>query len=424
MLLGLIFLLIVLLGISGFFSASETALLSLPASTLRSFRQDPKPTHKAVATLLKTPQDLLTTLIIINIFITILVQNIVATIFGEYSGWFINVGVPLAITLIFGEILPKSYGLAHNVRIAPKVAPVILKAQNLLSIFRRIAKYLAGSISRAIFFFLRQDKEISISELKHVLTTSSKQGVLSNDEAEIARGFLNLQEYIVKEVMRPREDILFFDIEEDISKLQHLISDLQCSRIPVCKENLDHLLGVITAEIFFLNKGYIHRAADITPFLKKPLFVPESTPATTLLHRMYEKKESFALVVDEYGSLTGLITLEDMVEIVIGEILDLRDEKSRYTKSSEDSIIASGKLELAEFEDIFNVPLVSEHNMVTLGGWITEKLGEIPKAGTKCTTADFLFQILQSDKKSVQRIYVRRLTSGSQNLEEEEDVDS
>ncbi len=374
-----------------------------------------------VAHLLRAPQDLLTTLIIINIFINILVQNVVSSIFGDYSGWLINVGVPLVLTLFFGEIIPKSFGLANNETVAPVVAPFILKAQKILFPIRRAVKGIASLASRFLFSFLKQDKEISTQELKHVLATSKQTGVLTEDEAEIARGFLNLQEDTVKEVMRPREEILFFNIEEGISQLEHLIVDLECSRLPVCQGHLDQLLGVITSEVFFLNKEQIKTSKDLIPFLKKPLFVPESTPAETLLNRMYEKKDSFALVVDEYGSLSGLITLEDMVEIVIGEISDLRDEKNRYTRSSEDSIIASGKLELAEFEQIFNTSLYSEHSMVTLGGWLTEQMGEIPKAGSKYTTADFLFQVLSSDHKRVRRIYIRRLSQIVDEAEEEDD---
>lgn len=132
-------------------------------------------------------------------------------------------------------------------------------------------------------------------------------------------------------------------------------------------------------------------------------------PAKALLRQMYEKQVSLATVVDEYGSVSGLITIEDLVETVVGEITDRRDEKSRYTRSGEDVIIASGKLELIDFEDIFNIPLTSENHMLTLGGWLTEQLGEIPKSGTKYLTDQFLFHVLAADPNRIRRIYVRRL---------------
>ncbi|MCB1110790.1 MAG: HlyC/CorC family transporter, partial [Chlamydiia bacterium] len=118
-----------------------------------------------------------------------------------------------------------------------------------------------------------------------------------------------------------------------------------------------------------------------------------------------------AVVVDEYGSVSGLITLEDLVETVVGQIADRRDEKSHYTQASSDIIIASGKLELIEFEEIFDYHLESPNNMATIGGWLTEVLGDIPKSGTKIERHGFLFHVLASDVNRVRRIYIRRLKS-------------
>ena len=131
--------------------------------------------------------------------------------------------------------------------------------------------------------------------------------------------------------------------------------------------------------------------------------------AEILLRQMYDKEESLALVVDEYGSISGLIALEDLVEKVVGEIADARDVKSRFSRSGEDVIIASGKLELSEFDDIFGVSLPSENNQVTIGGWLTEQIGDIPKTGVKYTARGFLFHVLAADVKRVRRIYIRRL---------------
>ena len=187
--------------------------------------------------------------------------------------------------------------------------------------------------------------------------------------------------------------------------------DQQCSRIPVCRDNLDKVVGIITGYLFFLHRDKIHTPEDLVPILTKPFFVPETMHASVLIRQMYKRQESLALVVDEYGSITGLISLEDLVETVIGEIADARDTKSHYTRSGQDILIASGKLELAEFEEIFGVALLSENNRVTLGGWLTEQWGDIPKTGTKIHSNGFLFHVLSADLKRVRMIYVRRLES-------------
>ena len=260
---------------------------------------------------------------------------------------------------------------------------------------------------------MKPEEEISFAEFQHALKTSRHYGILNEDEAELMRGFLHLQDSQVKEWMRPREEVLYYDVEEPFSKFIHLFVDQECSRIPVCRENLDNIIGVITSQIFFFHREKLQTIAALLPLLAKPFFIPEGMPAEALLRQMYDKEESIALVVDEYGSISGLISLEDLVERVVGEIADARDEKSRYTMSGEDVLIASGKLELAEFEKIFGVALHSENNMVTMGGWLTELMGDIPKTGSKYTAKGFFFHVLAADPKRVRRIYIRRLKQPS-----------
>jgi len=394
---------------SAFLSASETAFFSLPYTKVKSFQKTHTPKTRLISTLLAHPGDLLVTIMILNVIANILIQNVFSSLFQEHLGWWIHVGVPLLLVLIFGETLPKSLAFAYNVQIATRAAPFIHSIKKILLPLRIALSYITHLISKTLFFFLKQEKEISTEELRHALHLSYKSGIVNTDEAELIRGYLRLQESHVKEIMRPREEILYFDINQDIRTLIHMLVDQECSRIPICNKDLDNILGVITSRIFFLHKVNITCSQDVVSLLQKPFFVPESMPAEALLKQMYAKKESIAIVIDEYSSVCGLITLEDLVETVVGEIIDRRDEKSRYTRSGENVVIASGKLELAEFANIFDIPLKTEHHVVTLGGWLTEMLGDIPKSGTKYANKDFLFHVLSSDATRVRRVYVRKL---------------
>lgn len=393
---------------SAFFSASETALFSLSPMEVQKFKKSPDIGRKRAASLLKSPRDLLITLIMINVILNILVQNVVSNIFGTLSGWLLNVGVPLALTLTFGEFIPKSIGISNNARIAPKVAPPLWVIQRGLLPIRMAFIRLTSTISRLLFFFLKDEEEISTDEMQHALRASKKQGVLGEDEAELMRGYLQLQESNAKGFLRPREEVLFFEVSESIDRLIHLFVDQECTRIPVCEGDTDHIIGIITSGQFFLHRESLKTTKDLIPLLKKPFFIPESMSAQALLDQMYEKRESIAIVVDEYGAFSGLISLEDLVEAVVGEIFDRRDEKSRFTRSGEDVIIASGKLELLELEALFDIDIESEHNMVTVGGFLTEQMGEIPKSGAKYTYKNLLFHVLSSDVKRVRRVYIRR----------------
>lgn len=410
--LFLIVLFFLFLGISGFTSLAETALFSLPSARVKTFKQDPDPHKQLVAKLLSSPRDLLITLIMLNITVNILIQNVVATMFREYSLWILNVGVPLVITLIFGEVLPKSIGLANNDRLSVKVAPAIDRAQKIIYPFRKLLTHITNVVSRVTFFFLRKEEEISAEELHHALAASHQYGVLHEDEAELVRGFLHLQEATVKQLMRPREEVIYFDLSDSLEELMSLFVDKECSRIPICTDGLDSVTGVMTSRQFFLHKSEIKHTENLLSFLQKPFFAPESTSAKTLLRQMYEKEIDLAVVVDEYGSVSGLISIEDLIETVIGEIADRRDEKKSYTWSGEDVIIAGGKLELVQFEEIFGVYLHSQNHMVTLGGWLIEQLGDIPKSGTKYESHGFLFHVLAAEPNRVRRIYVRRLKKG------------
>ena len=381
---------------------------------VKAFKQSPDKRKQLVAKLLSSPRDLLVTIIILNTVVNILIQNITSSIFGDFSTWVLNVALPLGLTLVFGEVIPKSIGMAHNVAISYRVASFFSYAQTALLPLRKFLIAITSVISRILFFFLRSEEEISAEELQHALKASRHYGILNEDEAELMRGYLKLKDAQVKTMMRPREEVLFFDIDEPLSKLIHLFVDQECSRIPVCKETLDNVIGFITSQIYFNERENLQKSSDLLALLKKPLFVPEGMAAEILLHQMYQRKESIALVVDEYGSISGLISLEDLVETVVGEIADARDEKSRYTRAGEDVLIASGKMELSEFEKIFGIALHSESNMVTLGGWLTEQMGDIPKTGTKFTSQDFFFHVLAADAKRIRRIYIRRLKPGKE----------
>jgi len=399
---------------SGYFSGSEAALFSLPALKIKSFQRDPDIRNRLIANLLQHPRNLLVTIFMLNTLVNILLQNVVSDAFGESAGWAGKVGVPLILTLVFGEMIPKYIGLQNNAQIAHTVIPVIYFLQNVLKPVRTLIIAITTPVSRILFFYLKKDRSISKDEMEHVLKTSQEHGVVDTDEAELICGYLQLQDSSIKEIMRPKEDILYYDLQDPISKLTHLFVEQECSRVPVCDGHLDHTIGVMTAKHFFLHRNTLKTSQDLlkSQLFTKPFYVPESTSAKLMLKRFDERRQHLALIVDEYGSISGLITKEDLVEIVIGEINDLRDQESLYTKRNHNEIVASGRLELIAFNEIFDVELESPNNLVTIGGWLTEKIGDIPKTGIKYEFEDFLFQVLAATPNRIRRISIRKLNKG------------
>jgi putative hemolysin len=393
---------------SGLLSATETAMFSLPQFKLRSFAKDNDIKKRLVATLLTQPRQLLITILMLNISMNILVQNITSSIFEDNSGWFYTVVVPLLMTLTVGELIPKALAISYNVKIAPLFAPLLYFTQWLIRPARVAISWVTDHISSVLFFYLKKEKEVSVDEIKHALKASRDFGVLSVEEAKLLRGYLSLDEMIVKEIMNPRSDILYYDINDPIENLISLFVDKECSRIPVVEGDKENIIGIIESQAVFLSREEIKVSQDIRRFLQKPFFIPESMPAKLLFNQFNTTKGRLAIVVDEYGSISGLITLEDLIEIVVGQIEDRRDDAA-YTLSGQDVMIARGKLELSEFEEIFDVPLESKCNMATLGGWLTEQMGDIPHLGAKYMTKDFLFHILSATPSHIESVYVKRI---------------
>lgn len=397
-----------LIFLSGFFSSSETALFSLPTTKIKAYFSDPHPRRKLIAQLLSHPRDLLVTIFMLNTLVNILIQNVFSSMVGLHANLLLRVILPLVITLIIGEIIPKYVGLQNNVAISYHVALTINLIQNLLKVVRRWIIAITTPISRIMFFFLKKEESISREELQHVLKTSEKHGVLQSEEGRIVWGYLNLQDSSVKELMSPREDITAYEIHEPLSKLLHLFGEKKQEQVVVYEKELDNVIGIISAKRYFL----FRREMPLRRLLERPFYIPENTSARLLLRRLEEQNQTLAVVVDEYRSISGLISKHELLDNVFGFPSEEQDKNILYTRSGENEIIASGKLELSTFNEIFNVDLTSENNMVTIGGWLTEKLGDIPKNGTKFQSHGFLFQVLSAEPNRVRRIYIRNLNKG------------
>lgn len=397
---------------SGIFSATETAFFSLTPMQVKAYQHSKESRPRLIAALLRRPRKLLVTILMLNVVANLLIQNLTSSIFGNFSTWLLTVGVPLVLVLLFGEIIPKTIAMAKNTAIVKKMAPIIYAIEIIFKPFRDFITYITAPISKIFFFFLSRDPEISREELRHSLRTSKQTGVLTDDEVRLVKGFLNIGEMTVKEVMVPRQEVLQFNINDPIRELIHLFVDEECSRVPVTEGSLETLIGVISSKDFFLHRDSISENYDVKALSEKPSYVPETMQGKALLYQFHETGEEMVFVLDEYGAVSGMVTLEDLVETVVGQIIDRRDEKSLYTRASEDVIICSGKLELTEIEEIFDVRLESPNNMVTIGGYLTELMGDIPKSGAKYQNKHFLFHVLSSDVNRVRRIYIRKIRGG------------
>lgn len=401
----------VCLCISAVSSATETAFFSLSSMRTKTFRNHADPRRQLVYSILSRPRDLIVTILILNICANILVQNVVSNLFSDDANWLIQVGLPLLLTLLFGEILPKAVGLQNNERIAPFMAPAVAKVQKYLGFVREGLAKITAIAARLLFFFLKPAPEISTEELMHALDTSTGAGVLQGEEAQFISGYLHLQKYTVKDLMRPRVDVSYYNVHEPLKVLLELFGQDHYARVPIVRGELQNTLGILSAQAFFANRDQIKQPEDVVRFVDRPYYVPESMPARLLLGSLARRAKTLAMVVDEYGSVTGVITREDAFETIVGEITDDRDEEARFVRAGDGVIIASGQMELVEFASVFGKVLSSPGNMVTIGGWLSEVMQEIPKTGASLRTPDFVFHILSADANRIRKVYIRRQDS-------------
>lgn len=399
------------LACSAFFSASETSLFSLSSHDLFSFRRSKKPKERKIAALLAKPSDLLVTIMILNICLNILMQNVTAQIFASGS-WLLTVILPLCLTLFCGEVIPKSTAYTINKRIALLVTPLIYRVVRAMRHITRRVSAITFSLSRAIFFFLKDPTSVSRTELVHVLQSSKQSGTIHGAEMELIEGVLQLSEVNVKEVMSKRSDVIYFDIDHPIDELSELIYEKKCSKLPVCRGSLDHVIGILTLEAYYQNLSQIKTSQDLEKILKRPLYIPEHLSAQTLFQDPRMRMEDIALVVDEYGFIEGLVTFEDIVEVIVGNILDERDQASLFTRVGENVIITSGRLEITQFERIFGCELDHSPDTVSIGGWLIDQLQEIPKAGQEFHFDSFIFHVLSAEPSRVRSLYIRRREEG------------
>ncbi len=394
---------------SAYFSCSEVAYFSLPASKVRGFRTNQDLKKQRVARILARSKSLLVTIFMYNTIVNVLLQNTSSDLFSHASsGWLLKVGIPLVLVLFVGELIPKYLGLIHNERLAIRFAPTIEFLEWVITPIRILITRLAYMLSRLFFFFLRAEPALSKEELAHILQSSEGKGILHKDELELIYGVLKLEDKKINELMYQRSEMPVYDIEEPISKIIHLFSEDMLSEVALFEMPNEKMLGVIRARDLFIRRSEISKGRDLLKILRKPFYVPETTSATTLLQRMRSQNSDTAWVVDEYGTACGMIREQDLLAEVVGSSSKIAEDKEEYERISKDTIVASGTMPLDEVRDLFNVSLESEHHMVTIGGFITEKLGTIPPSGATLVEEGLFMRVLSSDHTKVRKVYLQK----------------
>lgn len=407
--LDLLIPIVVLLGIAAVFSGVETIFFSLTRHELYQFKTSGQRGPMLVAALRERSRSLLVLILLINMAATILIfvlSTMLLQRVNRHAGQLLVVALSLASVLgvaYFGELVPKMLGRRFNRFLAPLAAPpmnVLLRATTPL--LNAIEKGLINPAHRLLG--RKAGTNLSLSELRELLLRSQDQGVIDIAENQVLQQVLWLREIQVRHVMVPRVDMIAFDIQKPITDLTDLIQRGHHSKIPVYDRNIDNLLGVLYAKTFLLDNPTT--AAALTALLRPAHFVPESQTLDRLLADFRAKHIQLAMAVDEYGGIAGIITLEDVVEQLIGEIYEPDEPvKIPVTEMAPDEFLVSGDLSLIECGELFGDPVRAAH-VSTVGGLIYAQLNRVPRPGDTVSFAHLQLTVASMRGRRVDRVKI------------------
>jgi CBS domain containing-hemolysin-like protein len=253
-----------------------------------------------------------------------------------------------------------------------------------------------------------EDREASDEEIDTFLDEAQEEGIIEHDEHELMRSVVEFGDTVVREIMTPRVDMVCIRRDATLLKLRNLIIAEKYSRIPVYRDRIDNLEGVVMAKDILPFGEREHDEAPLDALLRPAVFVPESMKVTELLKEFRKVKQKMAIVVDEHGGVSGLVTMEDVMEELVGEIQDEYDaEEAQITSNGPDDITASGDVKVEELEDLFDLELAQD-DFITASGLIAHALGRLPAKGEILTVKGLRFEALEVDPKRIRKLRVRR----------------
>lgn len=394
-------------------AAAEVALFSLSKKDLSDLSQNNPTKYNVIHKLLGKPKKLLATILIANNFLHIAVVVLFSfsldKLFSMIAIPAVKFGVEVLLVtfliLLFGEVLPKVYASRNNKKFAGFIAYPILFLSKILSPISYPLKGISGFIQEKLG---KQKTNFSVDHLSQALELTSTDET-SHEEQKLLEGIVSFGNTDTKQVMSPRIDIFALEIDAPFSEILPKVIDKGYSRIPVYEDNIDTIKGVLFVKdlIPHINSEDF----DWKTLLREPFFVPENKKLDDLLKDFQSMKSHLAIVVDEYGGTSGLVSLEDVIEEIVGDISDeFDDETINYSQLDEKNFLFDGKINLKDFyriiavnEDLFET---RKGEAETLAGFILEILGNFPKKGQKVTFENCLFTISIVDRKRIKQIKV------------------
>lgn len=404
-----IIILIVLLLLSAFFSSAETALTTVNKIRIRTLAEEGKKRAKTVLKITDDSGKMLSAILIGNNVVNLSAASLTTSLAYSFGGSMVAAasGILTLAILLFGEITPKTMATIHAEQMSLIYAPII-------NIFMKLMTpviFIINGMSLCVLFLLRvnpndKNRAMTEMELRTIVDVSHEDGVIESDEKEMIYNVFDLGDAKAKDVMVPRVHVTFADVESSYDELIELFREDKFTRLPVFEETTDNVIGTINMKDLLLFDS--SREFHVRDILREAYFTYEYKNISELLVEMRQASFNIAIVLDEYGETAGLITLEDILEEIVGEIRDEYDENEEdFVKQiSELEYVIEGSMNLDDLNDRLNLSLKSE-DYDSLGGFIIEHLDRLPEAGDSIITEDGIKLVVETlDKNRIENVHV------------------
>ena len=419
-----IILIFVLVIINAFFAASEMAIVSLNKTKINILAEEGNKNAKLLKKVLNDPNNFLSTIQVGITFAGFFASASAATSLSVgFASVLKNLNIPYAesvallittliisyFTLVLGELVPKRIALQNSEKIAMAAIKIIVFFSKLTKPFVWLLSFSTNLILKILGLDKEgMEEEISREEIRSLIEIGEENGAINSSEREMIDGIIEFDDTTAKKIMTPRTETFLLDVNENIRDCIKEILDENFSRIPVYEGEIDNIVGILHMKDLFANivaKGIDN--VKIKDLIKEPSFFIETKNIDDLFKELKEKKAYIAILIDEYGGFSGIVTMEDIIEEVMGEILDEYDDRLDIEKIDDDNYIVSGLMALADINSYLDLDLESEF-ADTIAGLFIEKLGEIPASTNNCEIKinNITMKLLKLDDKRIDKIHI------------------
>lgn len=408
MMLYQMLILLVLLLLSGFFSSAETALFSISQTRARHMAKENIRSHQLIKRMKDDPHKLLTTILIGNNVVNVAASAIATTLaIGMSANYAVGMttGIMTFLILVFGEVIPKSFATRNNILIAKlTIFPIYWMSVLFfpIIIFLNFIPRITGRMSKT--------PSATEEELITFVEVVEEQGEIKEEEREMIHNVFELDDTSASEIMTPRADM--FVVQTDSPLDLKAIAESGFTRIPVIEGDFDHVVGILNIKDLFMHHATSDAPVDIRAIMRPPYFVPENKKLDRLLHQFKVRKNHMAIIVDEHGGVSGLITLEDALEELVGEIRDETDKEEPHivSKKAKEWLVL-GKSDIEEINAKIGMQIPETGDYDTFSGFILDKIGKIPEEDETFTIDGYKVTILEMDGNRIKRYLVQALST-------------